>query len=177
VKRCVYLPLLVSVACAVVKKAPLSTEMPRRIVFSETPSTPTLPCGSTSRLSWVPALLLKGAVESEGTTRTVVDQPRRRGPRKGTKKAKKRRERHEIEKEREEKRLRFGPVNSALVCSHCQEKGYVRTKTVDQKKGISGGKATAAVLTAGVSTLFAGLSRHEVNTQAHCNNCHSTWVF
>ena len=93
------------------------------------------------------------------------------------KRLQKRRERHEREKKLYTHEFRYGPVNSALVCSHCQEKGYVRTKTVDQKKGISGGKSTAAVLTAGVSTLFAGLSRHEMNTQAHCDNCHSTWVF
>ena len=78
----------------------------------------------------------------------------------------------------DEKRTRsYGAINPALVCPHCQEKGHVRTKAIDQKKGISGGKAAGAVLTAGVSTVFTGLSRHETNTQAQCDNCHSTWVF
>jgi hypothetical protein len=40
----------------------------------------------------------------------------------------------------------YGPVNTAMVCPHCQTKGSVRTKQVTQKKGVSGGKATAAPL-------------------------------
>jgi hypothetical protein len=71
----------------------------------------------------------------------------------------------------------FGPLNSAMVCPHCQSKGKVRTKHITQKKGISGGKATAAVLTGGLSVLAVGLSRKEANTQAHCDNCGSTWLF
>jgi hypothetical protein len=47
---------------------------------------------------------------------------------------------------------------------------------VKQKKGISGGKATAAVLTAGISILGTGLSRKEKVSEAHCNNCNVTWV-
>ena len=78
----------------------------------------------------------------------------------------------------DEKRTRtYGAINPKLVCLHCQEKGHVRTKSIDQKKGISGGKAAGAVLTAGVSTVFTGLSRHETNTQAYCDNCNTTWVF
>ncbi len=73
--------------------------------------------------------------------------------------------------------LDFGPINPKLVCPHCQTIGQVRTKPIEQKKGISGGKATAAVLTGGVSMLATGLSRSEANTQAHCMNCESTWVF
>jgi hypothetical protein len=71
----------------------------------------------------------------------------------------------------------WGPLNPPLVCPHCQEKGQVRAKTRTQKKGISGGKATAAVLTAGTSLLAVGLSRKEKATQAHCGNCNSTWQF
>jgi hypothetical protein len=79
--------------------------------------------------------------------------------------------------EDEQRARTYGPINPALLCPHCQEKGHVRTQAIDQKKGISGGKAAGAVLTTGVSILFAGLSRHETNTQAYCDNCHSTWVF
>ena len=71
----------------------------------------------------------------------------------------------------------WGPVNRAMVCPHCQVKGKIRTKHVDQKKGISGGKATAALLTGGLSILATGLSRTESATQAHCDNCNNTWLY
>ena len=67
--------------------------------------------------------------------------------------------------------------SAALVCPHCQSEGTVRTKQVMQKRGISGGKATAAVLTGGVSLLATGLSRKETCTEAHCSRCGSTWRF
>ena len=70
-----------------------------------------------------------------------------------------------------------GPVNPAMICPHCNARGKVRTKPVDRKKGISGGKATAAVLTGGVSMLATGLSRKEHLTQARCDNCRNTWDF
>jgi len=73
--------------------------------------------------------------------------------------------------------IKYGPVNPALLCPHCQTKGKVRTKTVNAKAGISGGKATAALLTGGVSILATGLSRNESVTQAHCDNCGSDWRF
>ena len=41
----------------------------------------------------------------------------------------------------------YGGINTAMVCPHCQSIGKTRTKEVKQKKGVSGGKATAAVLT------------------------------
>jgi hypothetical protein len=72
---------------------------------------------------------------------------------------------------------KYGAKNLALVCPHCQVKGMVRAQPITQKKGISGGKATAAVLTAGLSVVATGLSRKEHNTQAHCDNCGSTWTF
>lgn len=71
----------------------------------------------------------------------------------------------------------FGSLNTKLVCPHCQSKNCVRTKSVDRKKGISGGKAVGAVLTLGWSILAVGLSRKEHLTQAHCDNCNSTWDF
>jgi hypothetical protein len=71
----------------------------------------------------------------------------------------------------------YGAVNSALVCPHCQVKGKVRTKEVKRKKGISGGKVAAAVLLSPVTLLATGLSRKEQATQAHCDNCDSSWDY
>lgn len=68
-------------------------------------------------------------------------------------------------------------LNSKMICPHCQEKGTVKTEKVTQKKGISGGKATGALLTGGISLLATGLSRKEDVTKAHCVNCSSTWYF
>src|SRR5690242_3062210 len=70
-----------------------------------------------------------------------------------------------------------GQANSALICPHCQTRGRVRTRIVQEKKGISGGKATGALLTGGTSMLVTGLSRKEKLTRAHCDNCQSTWTF
>lgn len=65
--------------------------------------------------------------------------------------------------------------NKGLLCPHCQVRGRVTTKEVKVKKGISGGKATAAVFTAGVSLLGTGLSRKQKVTEARCGNCGVTW--
>jgi|SRR5947209_8957298 len=73
--------------------------------------------------------------------------------------------------------IQQGQVSTAMICPHCQARGTVRTKRVTQKKGVSGGKATAAVLTGGVSLLATGLSRKEAMTEAHCDKCGSTWHF
>jgi ribosomal protein L7/L12 len=70
---------------------------------------------------------------------------------------------------------RIGPVNPELVCPHCQTKGQVHTKAVKVKKGISGGKATAAIFTAGVSLFATGLSRKDQVLQATCGKCKMTW--
>jgi len=69
----------------------------------------------------------------------------------------------------------YGPVNSSLVCPHCQASGGVRTKAVKKKQGISGAKATGAVLTAGFSVLATGLSKKGEMLQCHCSNCSVTW--
>ncbi|MHB8409796.1 MAG: hypothetical protein ACYDHY_17205 [Acidiferrobacterales bacterium] len=71
----------------------------------------------------------------------------------------------------------YGQINLQIVCPHCNTTGTVRTKTIMQKKGISGGKATAAVLTDGLSLLVTGLARKERKTQAHRTHCNNTWVF
>jgi ribosomal protein S27E len=63
-----------------------------------------------------------------------------------------------------------------VKCAHCGKTGDVDTKRIKQKKGISGGKATAAVFTAGISLLGTGLSRKEEVTEARCKNCGVTWI-
>lgn len=73
--------------------------------------------------------------------------------------------------------LRFGSINGALVCPHCQQRGHVRTMAVKRKAGISGAKATGALLTGGVSVLATGLSRKQSVTQARCDACTSIWAF
>jgi hypothetical protein len=70
-----------------------------------------------------------------------------------------------------------GDLHPMMLCPHCQEKGNVRTQAVKRKKGVSGGKATAAILTGGVSLLATGLSRKELSTEAYCSNCGSKWDF
>lgn len=62
-----------------------------------------------------------------------------------------------------------------VVCPHCQHRGKVETRSTDRKRGISGSKATGALLTGGISLLATGLSRHEWVTQAYCDNCQITW--
>jgi hypothetical protein len=66
---------------------------------------------------------------------------------------------------------------SNLVCPHCQVQGGVRTLRGKGKKGISGGKATAAVLTMGLPIGAAGLSRKQIMTRAKCTNYGVTWDF
>lgn len=70
-----------------------------------------------------------------------------------------------------------GAISPSMVCPHCQTKGTVRTKRVKQKTGISGGKATAAILTGGVSLVATGLAKKAEVTQASCENCNCQWVF
>jgi membrane glycosyltransferase len=70
-----------------------------------------------------------------------------------------------------------GPINPMMVCQHCNTRGQIRTKGIVNKKGVSGGKATAAVLTGGISLLATGLSRKEAATQARCGTCRNTWSF
>jgi hypothetical protein len=67
--------------------------------------------------------------------------------------------------------------SSQLICPHCQTKGSVTTRKVTQKSGISGAKATGAILTGGLSMLATGLSRKVDVTESHCTNCNSTWRF
>jgi hypothetical protein len=71
----------------------------------------------------------------------------------------------------------YGLINKTMMCPHCQTNGKIRTKHITQKKGISGGKAVATILTGGLSLIAVGLSRKEGATQAHCDNCNNTWLF
>jgi hypothetical protein len=73
--------------------------------------------------------------------------------------------------------LQWGTLSAQIVCPHCQSPGGVRTKAITRKAGVSGGKATAAILTGGVSLLAVGLSRKEASTEAHCSKCNATWHF
>ena len=81
--------------------------------------------------------------------------------------------------EQAENRASFhhGPKNVHILCPHCQARGQVRTKQVKQKVGISGAKATGALLTGGLSILATGLSRKQQVTVATCGSCSSTWQF
>jgi transcription elongation factor Elf1 len=71
----------------------------------------------------------------------------------------------------------YGRINAIIVCPHCQTKGVVRSKPIDRKTGISGGKIAAAVLLSPLTLLATGVSRTERATQAHCGHCGSTWAF
>ena len=62
-----------------------------------------------------------------------------------------------------------------VVCPHCHERGEVSVRLEDRKSGISGGKATAAILTLGLSLLVAGLSEKVEFQHAWCGNCLVSW--
>jgi len=64
-----------------------------------------------------------------------------------------------------------------IICPHCQTKGHVTTADVTVNNGISGGKASVAILTGGVSMLATGLSNRQAMTKATCSNCGSVWHF
>ena len=67
------------------------------------------------------------------------------------------------------------PPNPEIVCPHCQSKGTVKTRRVKRKNGISGGKATGALLTGGMSLVATGLSHKATVTNMHCLNCNTRW--
>jgi hypothetical protein len=70
----------------------------------------------------------------------------------------------------------YGRVRPEVICPHCQKSGHVRMKQQKMKKGVSGGKATGALLTGGVSLLATGLSRKGWVTKAFCQNCQTSWT-
>lgn len=67
--------------------------------------------------------------------------------------------------------------SSQILCPHCQQRGGVRTKLIKRRKGISGGRAIAALMTGGLSLPFAGISRKEMETEASCSNCGAIWHY
>ena len=71
---------------------------------------------------------------------------------------------------------KYGPINGMLVCPHCGVKGKIHVKPTTQKRGIDGGKATAAVFTCGLSMLLTGLSRMEKANKLYCESCEMMWV-
>jgi hypothetical protein len=86
----------------------------------------------------------------------------------------------ELERKRQQdSRLQWacGSVNAAMICPHCSTRGQIGTRIVENKRGVSGGKATAAILSGGISLLATGLARKEKATQARCGNCSSLWSF
>jgi hypothetical protein len=70
-----------------------------------------------------------------------------------------------------------GSINSRIECPQCRQAGSVRVKRATQKAGISGGNATGALLTGGLSLFATGLSRKQQVTKARCDNCGSEWTF
>lgn len=68
-------------------------------------------------------------------------------------------------------------LNQNMICPHCNTKGSVTTQQVKRKEGIHGGKATAAVLTCGLTLFGTGLSRKNKITEASCSNCGMVWTF
>lgn len=62
-----------------------------------------------------------------------------------------------------------------IVCRFCGVAGRVRVSDVRRKKGLSGGKATAGLLTGGASLLLVGLSRKEATRELECGNCGQRW--
>lgn len=68
-------------------------------------------------------------------------------------------------------------LDAKIICSQCQTRGSVSTRAITAKVGISGGKATGALLTGGLSLLATGLSRKQAMTEAKCSNCGATWRF
>lgn len=67
------------------------------------------------------------------------------------------------------------PPNPHIVCKHCGTKGTVKTRQMPRKKGISGGKATGALMTGGLSMGLTGLSRKQTVTEMTCTNCKTVW--
>lgn len=66
-------------------------------------------------------------------------------------------------------------AQAQIVCKFCQQRGTVSVSAVSRKKGISGGKATGALLTGGASMLLTGLSRREAARSLSCSNCGMVW--
>jgi transcription elongation factor Elf1 len=62
-----------------------------------------------------------------------------------------------------------------IVCPHCGRAGCVTSRLYQAKQGVSGGKATSALLTAGISLAAVGLSKKAWVRRLSCSNCGMTW--
>lgn len=62
-----------------------------------------------------------------------------------------------------------------IICNYCQQSGGVTVRNIQQKQGVSGGKATSALLTGGVSLFAVGLSKKGMVNELTCSNCRMTW--
>jgi DNA-directed RNA polymerase subunit RPC12/RpoP len=66
-------------------------------------------------------------------------------------------------------------AQAQIRCPHCGQTGCVTKQLVERKQGISGGKATGALLTVGFSLALTGLSRKQQMSHMKCANCHMEW--
>ncbi len=62
-----------------------------------------------------------------------------------------------------------------VVCKFCNTAGQVLVTLAERKRGVSGGKATGAILTGGLSLFLTGLSRKETVSRLNCKNCGMNW--
>ena len=91
----------------------------------------------------------------------VADRARKRA-RQAAKQVEANKESYRLEKER----------FARLHCRHCNTSGYCTVDTTRVKQGISGGKATAAILTGGFSLLLTGLAKKNEVQIVSCSHCH-----
>jgi len=70
---------------------------------------------------------------------------------------------------------RRAEMAARIVCPYCQTQGSVSVQSVRRKQGISGAKATGAVMTGGLSMFATGLSRKQSMTHMACRNCGVAW--
>lgn len=64
-----------------------------------------------------------------------------------------------------------------IECPYCHRHGVRRQVARGRARGgISGGKATMALLTGGVSLLATGLTSHHGVTRLHCEHCGMKWT-
>lgn len=62
-----------------------------------------------------------------------------------------------------------------IECPYCHSSGTVVVQQVKKKKGVSTGKATAALLTGGISLIGTGLAKKAIVSQLTCASCNMTW--
>jgi len=66
-------------------------------------------------------------------------------------------------------------THKRLNCPHCQGVGTVTIARVTKKKGVSTSKATAAILTGGISLIGTGLAKKGEVSQLTCSACGISW--